>query len=157
MNPLINAHQQRIDSLFTRVSASATPFDQSEWSKYLCVLISGFIEQSFRVLLEDYSVHHSSPRIQKFVSKEVERITNCKTEKIKSTLRKFDSRWEEDFVVKISSEGMSSDEIKASIDSIVATRHAIAHGRSVGVTYASVLGYYKNAKKAVVILDSIIR
>ena len=44
MNSFVLAHRQRIDALFGRVSSFSSPADQGEWSKYLCVLVSGYFE-----------------------------------------------------------------------------------------------------------------
>ncbi len=46
MNPKILAHKQRLDSLYSKVAIIPVPQDQAEWSKYLCVLTAGFIEES---------------------------------------------------------------------------------------------------------------
>ncbi|MEH2384263.1 MAG: HEPN domain-containing protein [Nostoc sp.] len=157
MNQLILSHCQRIDGLFSKVSSISNPADQSEWSKYLCILVSGYIEESLRVLLEAYSTSHASPYIQNFVSREIRSITNCKTNKIVDTLCKFNSAWGSDFTHQISAKSRIADEIKDSIDSIVTNRHAIAHGKSSGIRYSTVYNYYNNVKKAVEVLDNIIR
>lgn len=157
MNPLILSHRQRIDTLFSKVSSISNPQDQGEWSKYLCILVSGYIEESLRVLLEAYSVAHASEEIQNFVSEEIKGITNCKTNKIIEILCKFNSSWGSNFTSQISASSRIADEIKNSIDSIVANRHAIAHGnKSTGISYSTVLNYYNNVKKAVEVLENII-
>ncbi|WP_369821842.1 HEPN domain-containing protein [Planktothrix sp. PCC 11201] len=50
-----------------------------------------------------------------------------------------------------------TDEIKNSIDSVITNRHTIAHGGNVGITYARIQTYYNNIKKAVEILEDIIK
>lgn len=153
MNPRILSHCQRIDNLFSRVASFDDPKDKSEWSKYLCILVSGYIEESLRVLLEDYASErkNASSPIKNFVLKQIKNITNCKTQKILDTLDSFDSSWKDAFEEKI------TPEIKDSIDSIVANRHAIAHGKNTGITYTTVTNYYKNIKKAIEILEDIIQ
>jgi RiboL-PSP-HEPN len=151
MNPHIVSHRQRIDTLFIKVASTSNPADQSEWSKYLCILVSGFIEESLRVLLEDYTRTRSAPNIQNFVVKQTGNITNCKTSRILEVLSKFSQDWANDFSDQI------TDEIKNSIDSVIANRHVIAHGKNVNITYRTMSTYYNNVKKAVEILDAIIR
>ena len=68
MNPSILAHRQRIDNLFKKVALFEELEIKSEWSKYLCILVSGFIEESLRVLLEKYCENKASVNIQKFVA-----------------------------------------------------------------------------------------
>ncbi|MBE9198843.1 MULTISPECIES: HEPN domain-containing protein [unclassified Nodularia (in: cyanobacteria)] len=151
MNQSILAHRQKIDNLFKKVACFTEPEIQSEWSKYLCILISGFIEESLRVLLEKYCEKKATKNIQKFVTKQIESITNCKTSRITEILGKFSETWQSEFTEKI------GDEIKDSIDSVVINRHKIAHGKSVGMSYHSVSNWYKNVKKAVEILEEIIK
>ncbi|MDD1413501.1 MAE_28990/MAE_18760 family HEPN-like nuclease [Dolichospermum sp. ST_con] len=157
MNQSILAHRRRIDNLFEKVACFTEPAIQSEWSKYLCILVSGFIEESLRVLLEQYCKDKASPNIQKFVTKQIEDITNCNTEKIKKILEKFSSDWQSGFTNKIQEESKINDEIKNAIDSVVQNRHKIAHGKSIGMTYSNISDYYKNVKKAVEILEEIIK
>jgi ADP-dependent phosphofructokinase/glucokinase len=113
-------------------------------------LVSGFIEESLKVLLEEYCRGKASPNIQQFVTGKIGHITNCKTNKIKNILGEFSSTWETEFTNKI------VDEIKNSIDSVVTNRHSIAHGKSVTMTYINIKDWYNNVNKAVDILAEII-
>jgi hypothetical protein len=151
MNPSILAHRQRIDNLFKKVALFEELEIKSEWSKYLCILVSVFIEESLRVLLEKYCENKASANIQKFVGKKIDNITNCKTEKIKRILLEFSSDWENEFTNKI------NDQIKTAIDNVVQNRHKIAHGKSIPMSYHNILNYYNNVKKAVEILEEIIK
>ena len=151
MNPSILAHRQRIDNLFKKVALFEELEIKSEWSKYLCILVSGFIEESLRVLLEKYCENKASANIQKFVGNQIDDITNCKTEKIKRILLEFSSDWANEFTNKI------NDQIKTSIDNVVENRHKIAHGKSIGMSYHNILSYYNNVKKAVEILEETIK
>jgi hypothetical protein len=157
MNPSILSHRQRIDVLFDKVAAISSPADQAEWSKYLCVLVSGFIEESLRVLLEEYTRKHASLNIQNYIFGEIKDITNCKTSKITNILQRFNPTWEREFLDQIEARSPIVDEIKNSLDSVVANRHQIAHGRNVGLRYAVVLNYYSNVKRAIETLEYVIR
>ncbi|WP_413174208.1 HEPN domain-containing protein [Anabaena azotica] len=159
MNPSILAHRKRIDNLFTKVSS--IPIEESEmrseWSRYLCVLVSGFIEESLRVLLEKYCEGKAVPNIQNLVRKQIQDITNCKTNRIIEILGKFSTNWETEFRNKIESESKIDGEIKNAIDTVINNRHSIAHGRSTPMSYSNISNYYKNVKKAVEILEEIIK
>jgi hypothetical protein len=157
MNRSILSHRQRLDALFRKVSSIKDIADQSEWSKYLCVLVSGFLEESLRVLLEEYARIHSSTNIQNFLEAQISSITNCKTSKIIDILNNFSNDWKEEFINQIQAQSQIADEIKNSIDSVVTNRHQIAHGKNVGLRYSTVANYYENVKKAVEILEAIIR
>jgi hypothetical protein len=151
MNPSILAHRQKIDNLFEKVACFEKLAIKSEWSKYLCILVSGFIEESLRVLLEKYCENKASANIQKFVGKKIDNITNCNTGKIKGILDDFSSDCGNEFTNKI------NDQIKTAIDNVVQNRHKIAHGKSIPMSYHNILNYYNNVKKAVEILEEIIQ
>lgn len=157
MNPKILAHKQRLDNLYSKVAIIPVPQDQVEWSKYLCVLTAGFIEESLRVLLLEFTRNNASLEIQKFVEKEVSYVTNCKTERILEVLNKFDSSWGTTFENEIKDNSPIDKEIKDSIDSIVINRHLIAHGKSVGISYTTVKKYYGFCTKAIEILEDTIQ
>ncbi|MEY2911461.1 MAG: hypothetical protein RLZZ184_770 [Cyanobacteriota bacterium] len=151
MNPSILAHRRKIDNLFEKVACFEELAIKSEWSKYLCILVSGFIEESLRVLLEKYCENKAPANIQKFVVKKIDNITNCNTGKIKGILDDFSSDWGNEFTNKI------NDQIKTAIDNVVQNRHKIAHGKSIPMSYHNILNYYNNVKKAVEILEEIIQ
>jgi len=137
MNPILLSEKQRIDSLFDRIST--LPIDEefyAHWSRYLCVLISGFIENAMRILLTEYSKSKSHPNVSNYVSKQIKRITNLNIEKILQLLGSFDSEWRNVVEQNI------TDAQKDAIDSIIANRHNIVHGRSVGITIHRVKNYY---------------
>lgn len=157
MIPSIVSHRQRIDFLFRKAASVADKAEQAEWAKYLCVLVSGFIEESLRVLLEEYTRTRATPVIQNFVSGEIKDITNCKVSKIVSVLQRFNPTWETDFLNGIQASSRFVNEIKDSVDSVISNRHQIAHGRNIGLHYATIYTYYSNVKKAVETLDAVIR
>ena len=157
MNQQIFTHKQRLDNLYRKVSTITIPQDQGEWSKYLCVLTAGYIEESLRVLILEFSKNNSSPKIQRFVEREISYVTNCKTERILEVLNKFDSNWVTSFESEITANSPIDKEIKDSIDSIVRNRHLIAHGKSVGITFSTVSKYYGFCKKAIEILEDTIQ
>lgn len=77
-------------------------------------------------------------------------ITNLKYSKIQRLLETFSPDWKNEYSIKI------SDIQKDALDSIIANRNQIAHGQSVGITFVRVLNYYKEIKKVINTLKSII-
>ena len=61
------------------------------------------------------------------------------------------SDWSNEFTNRI------NDQIKTAIDNVVGNRHKIAHGRSITMSYHNISTYYNNVKKAVEILEEIIK
>ena len=108
-------------------------------------------------MLTDYIKKNASAKVQNYFDKHIGNLTNCKTEKILTILSKFDSKWALYFQDEIQRLSPIDREIKDSIDTIVANRHLIAHGKNGGITYTRVNGYYKYCKTAITILDKTIK
>jgi len=157
MNPKILQHKQRIDRLFQEVTTITDIRMQGEWAKYLCVLSSGYIENSLRTLLTEYVSKKSAIEIQRFNEPIIGNLTNCKNGKIVKTLEQFDVNWAGTYLSKIESKSTIDNEIVDSIDSLVQNRHDIAHGKSIGIGYVTVKKYYEKANIAVEIMEEIIK
>lgn len=121
---------------------------QAHWAKYLCVLISGFIETSVREIFIKYSSEKPSPDISQYVRTTLRDFQNPNMERIVQLTRSFNSEWADE--LKARTEG----ELKDAIDSVVDNRHHIAHGRSVGLSYSRIREYYQNVVKVVELLDA---
>lgn len=127
----------RLDSTFQRMPSSSDDAElQSDFARYLCVLVSGFFENAIVSLLLDLAQRRSGPEIASFVERELERWTNPNVEKICTLLGSFSHSWRTD------AEKFLIDERKESVNSLVALRHKIAHGDSVGTTLSQVKRYY---------------
>ena len=119
--------KQRVDHLFTQTRFVSGDLEiQSHWARYLCVVVSGFLESSVRQLYASYGRRRASPQIARFVDSQLKFFQNPKTEKILELARSFDSTWETELRTA------AGGEPKDAIDSIVANRNNIAHGESVG-------------------------
>ena len=81
----------------------------------------------------------------------LERFYNPKMEKILNLTGKFNLAWENQ--LRESTEG----ELKEAIDSIVANRNRIAHGKDVGISYVIIKKYYANAIKVVEMIENQIK
>jgi hypothetical protein len=140
--------QQRLDHLFGQTRLVSDDIEiQSHWARYLCVVVSGFLESSVRSLYASYGRRRSSPQIAKFVDSQLKFFQNPKTEKILELAHSFDAAWEAE--LRLAAEG----EPKDAIDSIVANRNNIAHGESVGITFARIRRYYESSLPLLELID----
>lgn len=131
-------HKQRLDALFEKGSSfSDDPELLANWSKYLCVLVSGFIEESVRVLILNYVKSKAAPEIEHFVGRRIRSFRNAKMSNIITLLGDFS----EEFKIQI--ESVTEGELKDAIDSVVQNRHQISHGRTIGITFVTIKEYYK--------------
>lgn len=133
--------RQRLDATFKRVNLAPADAElQSDFSRYLCVLVSGYVETAVTELILEHSRNNSSPTIQMYVESRTQRLTNLNCERLEQLLGQFNPDWR----AAISS--ILVDEKKDALDSVVNLRNKIAHGGSVGVTYQRISEYYNHIK-----------
>ena len=143
-------YKQRLDNLFKQISAlSGNPELQSQWARYLCVLVSGFLEVSICAIYNQFARKRASPYVANFVEFELGDFQNPKMGKIIELTRAFNPQWANEL------EAATEGGIKDAVDSIVANRNQIAHGRDVGITYIRMKNYYERAIKVVDLIEKI--
>jgi len=140
----------KLDRIFDSSGKIEDDEIKSHLSRYLCVLTSGYIEESVKIIIRNYVSGKSHPNISNYINSSTHSITNLNCEKISSFLNTFNNEWKEEFDNHISAEE------KDAIDSVVANRHLIAHGSNVGVSYVRVNNWYKNTKSVVEKIQHII-
>ena len=134
----IHGHRQRIEAAFARSELASHDAELlADHAKYLCVLISGFIEKSLAEIALEHARRAGAPSVQRFVEKNTARFTNANAEKVLQLLGSFDPDWRKNV------ESVLVDQYKDAFDSVVSLRHQIAHGASVGVTYVRIREYFK--------------
>lgn len=116
---------------------------QADYAKYLCVLVSGFFENAIVALALDFVEKRSAPEVTSYVARNLDHWTNPNTEKITTLVGAFSSDWRDDLIAYL------VDERKESINSLVALRHKIAHGESVGTTLSQVKAHYRTILEVV--------
>jgi hypothetical protein len=116
---------------------------KSHYARYLCVLTSGYLEESFKLIIRTYVGNKSHPNISNYVNLSTNNVTSLKTKRLAELLCLFNIQWQQVF------ESLVTEEEKEAVDSVVANRHLIAHGQNVGVSYARVLAWYKDVKNVV--------
>jgi len=132
------------------------PIDDDElvghWGRYACVSCAGYLETAFRLVIQKRIENKSSPEIQAFVVRSLESIQNPKAERFVKVLRSFRDEWGsslEEFFQK-------NDEVKNAIDSIMANRHLIAHGKNCSISLGRIQAYFKLADMAISFIDEML-
>ena len=146
----VERYRSHLDKLFSMVNMLDSIEMRAQWAQYLCVLVSGFIEESVRTTLGHYASGRSSKQVANYVQGKLRRVTNLNMTRIVDLLSQFDPDVGKQLDEK------THGELKDAIDSIVANRHSIVHGRSVSVTYAMVKDWYKKAVRVMEILSSLL-
>ena len=120
---------------------------QSHLAKYLCVLVSGFLERSVRAILHDYVKAKSAPAISKYVEDQLQFFYNPKTNKILELVGAFSPNW------RTSLETAIEDEVRDALDTIVENKNKIAHGRDSQITFVGIRAYYGRAAEILDLLE----
>jgi hypothetical protein len=140
----VASEKQRLDAVFKRAGNIGHDAEVlSDFARYLCVLVAGFLEQAVIELLLEHVRNHSRPSVLRHLDGNLRRFTSANAQRIQDTVGSFDADWREDLGNYI------VDERKAAVDSIVNLRHNVSHGRYVGVTLAGVKAYYSHVKDVV--------
>ena len=147
-NVQVERNRGRLDHAF-QLAADYTdePEAQGHWARYLCVLVSGFLEVSIREIYSEYCQHRSQPNVAKFVERRLRGLQNLNMERILELTRSFNTEWAQEL------ENSGEGEIKDAIDSIISNRNRIAHVENVGISYVRILEYYRSAIRLIELID----
>jgi hypothetical protein len=141
----VHSERQRLDETFKRAASVKDDLElSSDFARYLCVLVSGFLEQAVIELLVEFVGKRSADSIQRHLEPHLRRFTTAKSKNIIVLLGSFDLTWQKDL-----EDYHLVDERKDAVDSVVNLRQTISHGRSTGVTMVSVQRYYDRVKEVV--------
>lgn len=143
MKPLeLHKFESRLDELFNKTGVITDTQAQAHWARYLCVLVSGYIETSVRETVSQYTRNRASATVLNYVDSQLAWFQNPKIDRINQLLNAFDPG----IATKI---GALDDATKNAVDSVVNNRHQIAHGRDVGIGAVTIKNYYTEVKKFV--------
>lgn len=141
--------QQRLDALFERVKGVGDDEVKAHLAKYLCVLVSAFLENSMRIVVLKYVGTRSRENVLNFVNRHVRYVTNLNEEKLKQLLGAFSGDW------RIRFESDISEEQKAALDSVTNLKNRVAHGKTADVSFVRITNYYQNIRKVVEVVQRI--
>jgi hypothetical protein len=134
----IKRRQQRIDRLFEKIRITDDPEMQSHWTRYLCILISGFLETSLRTIYAGYASNKAAPTVSNYVGSQLEYFQNPNMQKILELAGAFSPKWQAEL-------NCLDDRVKEAVNSIVNNRNSISHGSDVGISYGRLKDYYNGA------------
>jgi len=111
---------------------------QGHMGKYACVLAAGFLENALAEVFCVFVSNRAQPVVSAFSCATLRKIQNPKANRFLEITRRFNKGWENDLKTFMDED---SGRRKLAIDSIMANRHLIAHGKSSGITLRQVKGY----------------
>lgn len=143
--------RQRLDATFDRVGTidPKAPELQSDFAKYLCVLVSGYIERAIVEIVQEHARRNGSPTLQKFLEANTNKIANLNPQRIIDFLGSFSKELRREI------EKFLSEDQREAINTIVSNRHLIAHGRESGISYSEVRNHYEKSQNLIVRVQEI--
>lgn len=139
----IHAHRQRIEATFARAASVDDLETQADLARYLCVLMSGYLETAVRHIYGDFSTRQGNPALGRYIERRLKGFQNPKPGKLVELAGDFDAGWANDL------SDFLDGRIYDHIDGVVANKNRIAHGENVGVTYARAREMFESVTAAV--------
>jgi hypothetical protein len=152
---IVSQEKNRLDEVFKSVSELLREIDnqsidlqmQSHLAKYLCIVVSAFLEKSIRAILYDFAKSRSAPSVSSYVEDQLRFFYNAKTNKILELAGTFDPKW------RSALEHALQDEVRDALDTIVDNKNKIAHGQDSQITFVGIRIYYERALKLLELLE----
>ena len=144
----VSREKQRLDSVFgLAAQLPDNPEILSHWARYLCVLVSGFLETSIRAIYGRYTRGKATPYVANYAEARLDGFQNPNMRKILDLAGSFSKDWRAELEVACAGAP------KEAIDSIVANRHSIAHGQTVGISLVRIRDYYRHTMTILNLID----
>jgi hypothetical protein len=150
-NSELNNQYNRIAQLINKAK-ELEPDDElrSHLAKYLCVLCSGFIENSIYHTFTDIAEKSCPPSVVLTYAKtQLYKIQNANSEKIRALAKSFNLDWYDSL-----KEFLQEDNRGAAINYILKDRHNIAHGRDSDITIATLEGYLRKTVEVIKYIEN---
>ena len=142
--------QKQIEDLFAEVGAfSGEPVVKAYLTYYLCIRVSGFIEDCIRSIFSEYVDVNSQNFVTVFVGEKLKKIPNPTWDAIIALAKDFDDGWYTQLKHSV------GKPYRDALDSIVSNRNIIAHGGTSSITLSELEGYYRDAINVVNELERI--
>jgi hypothetical protein len=97
---------------------------QAHWARYICVLSAGFLENAIKEVYADFARKQVSQPVANFVSSKLSPIRSPKAQLFLDIAAAFNATWRDELEIYLNDNGRGD-----AIDSIMANRHLIAHGK----------------------------
>ena len=134
----VRSQRRRLDSAFESIDGTDIGTEAlSHFSRYLCICLAGFAEQSLKDLVSQHARNKSAPRIHSFVENRIGKVWGINRRKLQETLTSFDSTWWDEL------ERDLPEELEA-LNSVGRLRDSISHGGGSGISLLQVKEYQES-------------
>ena len=135
------------------------PFDKTRkyLTYYALIRACGTAEYVYRAIVADYFTSLGDTKIDKFLNKAVrEGSMSASYNNMCNLLQRFDDNWKEQFSQEVKNHP-DGNRIISSAKSLVANRHAFAHGRSISASFSDIKLYYMDMMILIEVFDNAVR
>lgn len=157
LQDLIDECTAEINDIEARI-AEMRPLDKEVryLTHYALIKASGTAEFVYRSIVADYFSILSDSRIDTYLDAAIRQGSmSAKYGMMCTLLNKFDEQWQSSFKSAVKAHP-NSQRIIAASDSLVANRHAFAHGKTPTATFNDIKTYYLDVLELIKIFDSVV-
>ncbi len=147
----LESQERKLDDLYQQISKVQDDEIKAHMSKYFCIKMSGYLENTIKILVANYSEKSSPQAISAYVQNSLKTTTNLSEDKLINLLKKFNDDWAVSFTEKINEQQIES------LNSIISNRNSIAHGQQDNISYQIISQYFSDIKQIIGILKEIIK
>jgi hypothetical protein len=115
----------------------AEPEISADMARYLCIRVSGFLEQATAIILREHCAKNSWGKVHQFATSWLDRIPNLSQPGLLKLIYRFSSQTGKDL-----EEFLSAEERGSSLNSLIGLRNDIAHGRNQGMSREQAWQYF---------------
>lgn len=129
---------------------------QRHWGNYTCVLVAGLLENSVKEVYGEFIRNtmtngRNHQLVARYATSRLGEAQNPKAERFIQTANAFNLEWGRELEIGLLS---SNSPFKNAIDSVMETRHRIAHGKNTSISLAHVKEYLEKAAKVIDFIES---
>ena len=138
----------QIEDVFERaIGFDREPDIQADYARYLCILVTGFLEQAVVRAILSYVDALGDPNLSRYVAETLRRPGSMQAREILRLVGSFNEGWQTQLDDKLTTRH------REAIGSLYASRNKVAHGEDVDLAYRQVRGDYDLVLEAIDFLE----
>jgi hypothetical protein len=124
---------------------------QSDLARYLCVLVSGFVETAVAELAIEHCRSRSATSVLSYASAQLDRLQNLKSQRLVQVIGSFEKKWSSEL------SSFMDGARKDALDSVIDLRNKIAHGESISLSLGRITEYHEKIDELIVFIEKLLK
>jgi len=136
----ISRLKSELDELYIRADPRSIgdPEVAGDLARYLCIRVSGYLEQATAIILRSYCTKNSWGDVQQFAMSWLDRTPNLSSDSLLRLVERFNKAAAGELT-----ELLKIEERGSSINALIGIRNDIAHGRNQGLSRMQAWRYFE--------------